>query len=442
MRLASGSRLSFGLAAVAVLLIGVPGWATPQDVSTGPQLVVNRDFPDPGVIQTPVGDYAYSSDGYYAGRLVNVPEATAASVTGPWTATGVDALPELPGWVAFDSSSDTYDVWAPDVTSLDGGGYLLYFVARDLNGLQCIGTATAADPVGPFTPVGDQPLLCGIADHGDIDPMAYSENGKHYLVYKDNANSAGVPDSIWVNEVAADGVTLVGGRTRMLTADAGGDEQNVAEAADLVRVDGQYVLLYSAENWDSTYHMKYAVSATLIGAYTKQGTFADTAAFDGSIVAPGGNYAVTAPDGSQYLFFHGNITGGRGLYVDQMTWPHGVPTLAGSSTLDGGTYRFATSGAALAVAGSDTWLVTPLSSGAYRIVSATSGLALAESHGRITLQSATGTAAQTWYVDRDFAGAFRITSQATGTLLTLSGSAPALAANTDTATQKWQPTAA
>jgi hypothetical protein len=428
----------------ALLATGSSAAAAP---SGGPQLIVDRDFPDPGVVQTAEdGDYVYSSDGYYAGKLINVPEAHADSLTGPWTATGVDALPVLPSWVSFDPSSNTDDVWAPDVSRLDDGGYILYYVAHDTDGLQCIGAATAATPVGPFALVGDQPLICGTSDYGDIDPMAYTDNGKHYLLYKDNANSANIPDSIWINQVGSDGVSWIGGRTKMLTADAGGNENNVAEAPDVVKHNGEYVLFYSADNWNSTYHMKYAVSTTLVGAYAKQGTFADTASFGGTIPAPGGDYAVTAPDGTQYLFFHGNIAGGRGLYLDQLTWPHNVPTLAGSAGLVAGTYQFTPpgDGTTLAERGSDRWVVTRQGNGSYRIVSASSHLALTAlswgGRSSLALLPSTGRPGQAWDVARDFDGYFRITAASTGQLLTSSGNTPTLTANTDAANQKWLPT--
>src|SRR5947209_6758625 len=84
-------------------------------------------------------------------------------------AAGLDALPTLPGWVAYDGGSGSYDVWAPDVSRRDDGTYLLYYTARDTSGMQCIGAATASTPAGPFAPVGTQPLVCNAPDHGDID---------------------------------------------------------------------------------------------------------------------------------------------------------------------------------------------------------------------------------------------------------------------------------
>jgi GH43 family beta-xylosidase len=440
-----------------------PAAGTPlAAVSGAPQLVVNRDFPDPGVVQTAGGDYAYSSNGYYDGKLINVPEAQSATLTGPWTATGVDALPDLPGWVSFDPSSNTDDVWSPDVSRLDDGDYILYYTAHDANGLQCIGAATATTSAGPFVPVGTQPLICNSGDHGDIDPTAYTENGHHYLIYKDNANSAGIPDSIWINEVAANGINWIGDRDKLLTAAAAGDENNVAEAASLIKQDGRYVLFYSADNWNSTYHVKYAVSDTLTGTYTKQGTTLDTATWDGAIIAPGGDYVTTGPDGTEYMFFHGNISSGRGLYADQLNWAHGVPQLAGAPVLANGTYEFSAlnGGNSLAdeASGSDPgkvgvqaaqdngiqqWNISVQADGSCLITSAGSGLALSvlgsSASSPVGQAPYTGSTRQLWYIDRDFNGYFRITSAATGALLTVNGLNVSTSANDDSASQKWLP---
>ena len=436
--------LSAGVAlAISATLIGsLPSFADSSDHV--PRPVITHDFPDPSVLQTDHGDYAYSTNSRYNGVLVNIPEATAPALAGPWTAAGVDALPNLPSWVQYDAGDATNDIWAPDVSRLDDGTFVMYYVAHNANGLQCVGAAKSITPAGPFDPVGDQPLLCLRMDYGNIDPAAYTEHGRHYLIYKDNANSAGIPNSIWINQIASDGVTFLGPRSKMLTADPAGNENNVAEGPAIIRHDGQYVLLYSADNWDSTYHMKYAVSDTLTGPYTKQGTFADTGTWAGSVVAPGGGYVVTAPDGTPYLFFHGAIgsPADRGMYVDRLTWPHGVPTLAGAPPLPSGNYTFTalTDGTTTLTAGRDhDWTVTAGPDGAYRIVSTRTHLALSAAGPFLLELPYFGAAGQLWYIDRDFDGYFRISSRVGHQLLTLDGSRLALTPNTDSPNQKWLP---
>lgn len=423
-------------------MVAVFGFALVGSAATVPQPVIVRDFPDPGALLTPAGDYAYSTNSRYSGVELNVPEARAATIAGPWTATGVDALPVLPPWVSLDPGTRTDDVWAPDVSRLDDGDYVMYYAAHDANGLLCVGAAIAADPVGPFQPVA-QPLVCNESDYGDIDPTAFAWGGRHYLIYKDNANSAGRPDSIWITEIAADGVTVLGQRVRMVTADADQNENTVAEAPSLIWHDGEFVLLYSADAWNSTYHMKYAVSRRLLAAYTKQGTFTDTATWGGAIVSPGGEYATVGPDGADVLFFHGNTSGGRGMFVDRLDWPHGVPHLAGAPPLPDGEYTFTAlvNAQPLAIGDSGTaWRLRCRPDGACRITSAATGLALSAAGRLSTAQPFSGGPNQWWYVDRDFNGYFRISAQSTGDLLAIDGTQLALTPNTDDPTQKWLPT--
>jgi arabinan endo-1,5-alpha-L-arabinosidase len=447
---------------------GVAAPATTAPVaSAAPQPVITRDFPDPSAIQTDTGWYAYSTNSSYGGQVVNVPVATAPAATGPWSAGGTDALPTLPGWVAYDSGSGSHDVWAPDVSRRDDGTYILYYTAHDTSGLQCIGAATATTPAGPFTPVGTQPLVCNAPDHGDIDPTTFTDNGHHYLVYKDNANSAGQPASIWINEVAANGITWIGNRYRLLTADTGGDEHTVAEAPSLTIHDGQYVLLYSADAWNATYHEKYAVSATLTGTYTKQGTLLDTSTWAGAVTDPGGADTVGG-----WLFYHANTPDGRGLYVSALTWPHNTPQPAGVPPVPDGDYEFTVehSGQSLDVydastapgaaviqwpyhgAANEQWTVRAQPDGSYEITADHSGLALSVRDGATAAGTATdqepftGAASQRWYLDRDFDGYLRISSAATGQLLDVDNASTANGATVlvwpdhDATNARWLPT--
>jgi lysophospholipase L1-like esterase len=453
------------IAVVVALLLGfgTPVGAAPQ-VTSAP--VIARDFPDPDVLLVGGNYYAYSTNSGYAGRTVNIPVATATSPTGPWTADGTDALPNLPGWVTVDPSNGTKNVWAPDVSRRDDGVFLMYYTAHHSSGLQCIGAATASSPTGPFTPVGVDPLVCNSPDHGDIDPSSLVLDGHRYLVYKDNANSAGVPASVWINEVAANGINWIGNRFKLLTADTGGDEHTVLDAPTIVRHGSQYVLFYSADAWNATYHTKYAVSSTLTGAYTKQGTVMDSTTWPGAVSNPGGQDVV-----GDYLFFHGSTSNGRALYVTQLSWPHGVPTPGGVAPVAAGEYVLTVqhSGQSLDVYNAsaqdganaiqwpyhgkpnEEWRFTPQTDGSYAIAAKHTGMVLSVSGASIqdgaqVVQSADqGLPSQRWYLDKDLGGAYRIVSVATGKLLdvtaasTTNGANVIVWANNGGANQRWRP---
>jgi beta-xylosidase len=73
-----------------------------------PVIAIDADFPDPSLIQTDSGYWAFATEG----NGVNAQVATSPDFS-TWTRlSGVDALPgPFPSWV--DSSSPA--IWAPDV---------------------------------------------------------------------------------------------------------------------------------------------------------------------------------------------------------------------------------------------------------------------------------------------------------------------------------------
>src|ERR1044071_9096939 len=87
--------------------------ATAHAQTVPPAGGINRDFPDPEVLQAGSTFYAYSTSSS-PGR---VPYATAAAATGPWTVRG-DAMPQKPSWAGNGG------FWAPDVSRRADGRYL------------------------------------------------------------------------------------------------------------------------------------------------------------------------------------------------------------------------------------------------------------------------------------------------------------------------------
>ncbi|GAB2956420.1 hypothetical protein GCM10027280_51270 [Micromonospora polyrhachis] len=284
-----------------------------------PALLINRDFPDPDVSRFGGTYYAYSTN-----SGPNVPVATAPEASGPWTVRG-DALPQLGAWASGGLT------WAPDVSQRADGRYLLYYTARSqAAGRQCIGAALATAPLGPFQPVGTAPLVCNAGEGGDIDPASFVDaDGRHYLLYKDDGNAIGQPTSIWLQPVAADGLTFQGGRIELLRNDRS-EEAGVIEAPVLVRRASQYVLFYSGGSYgNSGYHTSYAVSPTLTGRYVKAyRPLITTGTVDGAVNGPGGA-DIDAVGGN--VFLHGWLaTGSRGMYRADLGWANDYPVVRGS----------------------------------------------------------------------------------------------------------------
>ncbi|SDZ18286.1 Carbohydrate binding module (family 35) [Asanoa ishikariensis] len=315
------------LVRLAVLVVALP-LATvvapaAHAATASPALLIGSDFPDPDVSRFGSSYYAYSTNNGNG----NVPVATAATLTGPWTRRA-DALPALGAWANGGRT------WAPDVSVRADGRYLLYYTARSIaTGRQCLGAALATSPLGPFTPVGAGPLVCDAGEGGDIDASSFTDStGLRYLLYKDDGNAIGQPTSLWLQRVAADGVTLQGARVELLRSGRP-EESGVIEAPVLTKVGSQYVLFYSLGGYGGdAYQTSYATAAALTGPYTKAfRSLLTTASLDGAVRGPGGA-DVVRESGGDHLVFHGwiNNNTARGMYVAALGWSGGYPVVRGS----------------------------------------------------------------------------------------------------------------
>jgi arabinan endo-1,5-alpha-L-arabinosidase len=162
-----------------------------------------------------------------------------------------DALPELPGWAQPGFT------WAPAVTRADGG-WVLAFTARDrASGRQCIGVGTSPAVGGPYAAL-PAPLVCEPDKGGSIDPsFVADETGRRWLLYKDDGNCCGLPTTLHSVPLTATATALAGPAADLLVADRPW-EGGLVEAPTMAEVDGRWLLLYSANRWDTE---QYAVGA-------------------------------------------------------------------------------------------------------------------------------------------------------------------------------------
>ncbi|KAA9151622.1 family 43 glycosylhydrolase [Amycolatopsis acidicola] len=300
------------LTTLAAALLSVAG--TPAEAATAPKVLINQDFPDPGVVAGDAGYYAFST----AGSSGRVQLAQSNGSDGGWSMHG-DALTGPPSWA---SSSGEY--WAPDVSRSPDGSYLMYLSAHTAStGQMCLGTATSRTPGGPFQPDSPAPLVCVGADRSDIDPQSFMDtNGKRYLLYKSDAD----PDTIWLQEVTPDGHGLRGDRVPLIQADRP-EEHGVVEAPSLVRNGSQYVLCYSGDYFKSSgYHTGYATASNIGGPYTKSATpLLTTESLGGAVDGPGGADVVGG-----HIFFHGWLDkdhNARGMYSLPIRFSDGKPVV-------------------------------------------------------------------------------------------------------------------
>ncbi|KAL4883571.1 glycosyl hydrolase [Aspergillus karnatakaensis] len=287
-----------------------------------PRRVLDHNFPDPAVIQTEQGYYAFGtqSDG------INVQVARSDDFN-TWTLLeGTDALPgPFPSWVQGDNPL----VWAPDVIQLDDGTYVLYFsgLAREDNAKHCVGTATSPSITGPYTP-SESPFACHLDQGGAIDAVGYHDpSGKRYVIYKVDGNSLNGngpyhPTPLLLQEVEADGITKVGSPIQILDRDDA--DGPLVEGPSLIKVDGTYYLTFSSNMYNTlAYDVSYATAEAITGPYTKaQAPDAPLlVSGDGSDVGPlAGPGHGDFLDGGRKFIFHAfrdgqSIDSGRGAWV-------------------------------------------------------------------------------------------------------------------------------
>jgi beta-xylosidase len=283
--------------------------------------VLNHDFPDPDVLQVGDSYYAYATN---TGQI-NIQTARSSDLV-TWELLG-DALPTLPAWAMQNFGF----AWAPDVSQRADGTFLMYVTARfpggNPGGTQCIGAATADDPAGPFTPVGDAPLVCPLDEGGAIDPATFvDDDGTHYLLWKNDGNSRGAKTWIYIQPISEDGLILQGEPTRLIVNDQPW-EGRVIEAPTLWKQDGRYYLFYSANAYDQPrYAIGYAVADSPLGPYQKaEKPLLASIMRPGGIVGPGGQDVIVV-NGQTWLFFHKwSVDNGRDMNLVRLQWQDGAP---------------------------------------------------------------------------------------------------------------------
>lgn len=298
-----------------------------------------EDFPDAFVLPHDGQFIAYATN-----NGPNVPVAVSSDLV-HWSyardpaGRKIDALPKLGAWAKPGFT------WAPEVLRL-GDRYLLYYTASapKLNS-QCIGVAVAADPLGPFVDGSAQPLVCQTELGGSIDADAFRDSdGKLYLYFKNDGNRIGKHSSIWGQELAPDGMSLVGQPAELIRDDQEW-EQKLVEAPTMVRSPLGYELFFSAAffGWNpeqklSPYGMGYASCSSPLGPCSKSPdnpilhSFNDREA--GCLSGPGHQSIFTVGDRSFMSFHAWAATSGcrkaddkRYLYIAPIFWRDGKPQI-------------------------------------------------------------------------------------------------------------------
>ncbi len=323
------------LSAVLLLLLvsgcGQAGQQESKQMKTFQNPVIKTDFPDPSIIHVGNTFYAYATNAN--GKHIQV--ARSHDLVN-WDLLP-DAMPTLPSWA---QSNGSY-VWAPDVIQI-GQKFVMYYTARDIQSdRQCVGVATSDTPEGPFKDTHSHPLVCQADLGGTIDPSPFRDGEKLYLYFKNDGNCCGQPTHLWAQEMAPDGLSVVGQPHSLMVNDAPW-EGNVVEAPNMFQHNGKYYLFFSAANYaDQTYAVGYALCQSATGPCTQAAEnpiLASQMAKKPPVIGPGGQTMFQVGTQS-WMIYHAwdvNTDGSRGdsrfTWIDRVTWENDKPHVHGPTT--------------------------------------------------------------------------------------------------------------
>ena len=307
------ARWLFALAFGPALLAGcLPGAPTPG--SPSPTAVMASDFPDPFVMKVGSTYYGYSTSSDHG--IVPIIRSTDL-VHWSWVGNG---LTHVPSW------ADGPSVWAPSVVPR-GSGYVMYYAANIHNtDTWCVSYATSSSPTGPFVDNTTAPLMCQLDQLGSGDPSTFVDSdGTAYLIWQSHGVPGVGPSMLWSAPLTLDGRGIVFWEAKVLLATADSWEGNVIENPGMIKAAGQYLLFYSANEWNQqSYATGLVRCGSALGPCWRMYSSAVLSS-RGAMLGPGGPAPIAAPDGSPKLVFHAWTAPNVGYEKGGRRWLYTLP---------------------------------------------------------------------------------------------------------------------
>jgi beta-xylosidase len=272
--------------------------------------VIAGDFPDPSLIRVGKDYWATATTSEWAPLFPLMHSRDLIS----WQLVG-SVFQRRPPW-----SDGKY--WAPEISEYRGRFYV-YYVGQKKGGPLAVAVATSEKPEGPYTDHG--PLVAQEA--GSIDPVtAIDENGRRFLVWKEDGNSRKQPTPIWAQKLSEDGTKLVGEMKELIRNDSPW-EGNLVEGPFVVKRDGWFYLFYSGNaccGRGCNYALGVARARALLGPWQKNPNNPILIGND-RWKCPGHGSIVTDARGRDFLLYHGydskdSVYVGRQALLDEITW--------------------------------------------------------------------------------------------------------------------------
>lgn len=277
------------------------------------RLVMPGDHPDPSVVK--IGDRYWASA--TTSNWAPAYPLLASKDLVNWSLEG-HIFPKLPAWA-------DYYFWAPEITYENGKVYV-YYAAHKRGGNLCVGIASADKPEGPYRDHG--PIICQEVGSIDAFPMR-DENGKLYMIWKEDANSVGKPTPIWAQPLNEERTALTGEKVEIFR-NTEPWEANLVEGVAMVKHGEYFYAIYAAAGCCGaacTYGTGVARAKNLLGPWEKYSKNPLITA-DEKWTCPGHGTAVQK-DGRNYFLYHAydrksNIfTGREGLLMEYRVTPDG-----------------------------------------------------------------------------------------------------------------------
>lgn len=304
--------------------------------SPGPNEFINPVFDeplaDPFILPVDGTYYAYGTKGFEATDFATIRSMDLVN----WEELPT-ALPDLPDW-------STGRTWAPEVAAI-GEGYVMYFStnAPDIENpfgdpSQCIAAAVAAAPEGPFVVEADEPLVCQPELGGSIDATWFRDvDGVPYLIWKNDGNCCDIPTQFFIQELAENGLELVGQPADLGVENDAPWEGAVIEAPTMFEREGTYYLFYSGGNFGSQFYaVGYATADSVRGPF-RDAPENPIVESRGRAAGPGHQTIVTDGDGDLWLAYHAwdadavgeQVGGARKMWLDELEFEGDKPVVRG-----------------------------------------------------------------------------------------------------------------